>query len=827
VRILKHLTFWRLVFAVIAVAGVTAIFLRFAKGLGATTGMNDACPWGIWIGFDILCGVGLSAGAFTVAALVYVFRLEKYRPILRATVLTAFLGYLMAIVSLLCDLGLPYRIWHPLFMGNLHSPLFEIAICVMCYTTVLALEFSPAVFERLGMKTPLKWIHTISLPLVVLGVLLSTLHQSSLGTLYIIVPNKLYGLWYSPLLPVLFYISAIGAGLSMVIFESYMSHRALGTSLHRDILQGLAKASAAVLSVYLVVRVADLAARGNLSLVVTSTSESRLFLLEIALGSVIPIILYLHPRVRENRTGLFLTAVMVLCGFVLNRLNVSITGLQRYAGQSYMPSWIEVGTTVFIVACGFVAFGLAAHYLPVFPASEDEGHDVRYASLEESPSPPPSSMPRIATPRGLAFLGGLAMFFALAAIFERANGLIPLSRAAFVSEERRERSVLLRMQDNSMKVPENTQLKPSLLSLGAVVFRHATHVQGQHLACETCHADLFSMSRKVSVRDGHTIDMMDKCQSCHDGRLAFEIRNGCAFCHATQGEQSFSAVTDKQVQPPADYRYPNTKGKLGPVAFSHKRHLAHVDGTCTSCHPTIFGMVTPGSTKLAMAEMRKGKQCGACHNGRDSFTVATDCGLCHSGGTEGKAHRASSTNKVPADRRLRSKRSPGSVTFSHRTHMRGGTECATCHPSIFTMTGSQQLTMKRMKAGGQCGQCHNGRDAFTVATECELCHKARSHASSKGPVAASNKVALPPDYGMPLAEGSVGPVVFSHSSHSKYTQGMCMECHQKLFPMDHADKGAYTMEKMGEGKQCGDCHDGKRAFSAMDDCSKCHLMTDA
>src|SRR5438270_8403621 len=206
--------FWTVVFVAIMLSGAYSAYLRYFYGLAGATNLSDQFPWGIWIGFDVLCGVGLAAGGFTLVAVVHIFNIEKYKPILRPTILTSFLGYVLVVCGLLYDLGQPHRIWHAMVMWNPHSVMFEVAWCVMLYTTVLGLEFSPAVFEHFGWKRGLRAVRIISVPLVILGVILSTLHQSSLGSLYLIVPNKLYPLWYSPILPVLFYVSAICVGLS-------------------------------------------------------------------------------------------------------------------------------------------------------------------------------------------------------------------------------------------------------------------------------------------------------------------------------------------------------------------------------------------------------------------------------------------------------------------------------------------------------------------------------------------------------------------------------------------------------------------------------------
>src|SRR5215468_7374789 len=178
-------TFWKLVFLVLMAAGFYGTVVRFAQGLGRSTNLNDQFPWGLWIGFDVLCGVMLAAGGFTLTAAVHIFNIKRLRPIVRPTILTAFLGYVLVCVAILFDLGKPYNIWHPLIMRNPHSVMFEVAYCVMLYTTVLALEFSPIVFEHLGWSKALKVVRSLMIIFVILGVILSTLHQSSLGTLYL------------------------------------------------------------------------------------------------------------------------------------------------------------------------------------------------------------------------------------------------------------------------------------------------------------------------------------------------------------------------------------------------------------------------------------------------------------------------------------------------------------------------------------------------------------------------------------------------------------------------------------------------------------------
>jgi Ni/Fe-hydrogenase subunit HybB-like protein len=364
------LTFWKLVFLALLAAGFYATVVRFTQGLGQSTNLNDQFPWGIWVGFDVLCGVMLAAGGFTLTAAVHIFNIKRLHPIVRPTVLTAFLGYLLVSVALMFDLGRPYRIWHPLIMRNPHSVMFEVAYCVMLYTTVLSLEFAPIVLERFNLQKPLKVIRAILIPTVILGVILSTLHQSSLGTLYLIMPEKLHPFWYSPLLPAFFFISAVAVGLAMTIFESSMSSRHFGRQLELPILQELGRVLVVVLCVYGTLRFEDLLHRGILGLTLVPSYEMYLFWLEVSLSLILPLILLSQRKIRSTAGGLSVAAVLVVLGFITNRLNVSITGLESSAGMHYMPRWTEIAVTGAIIGVGFALFGLAVKYLPIFPAEE-------------------------------------------------------------------------------------------------------------------------------------------------------------------------------------------------------------------------------------------------------------------------------------------------------------------------------------------------------------------------------------------------------------------------------------------------------------------------
>jgi Ni/Fe-hydrogenase subunit HybB-like protein len=362
--------FWRGLFVALMAAGAWAAFIRFYYGLGASTNLSDQFPWGIWIGFDLLCGVGLAAGGFTLAAIVHIFNIKSFHAVVRPAILTAFLGYLLVVVALLFDLGRPYRIWHPMIMWNPRSVMFEVGWCVMLYTTVLFLEFLPAVLERFKLKRAHAVLKSVMLPVIIAGVILSTLHQSSLGSLFLIMPNKLHPLWYTGLLPVLFYVSAIATGLAMTIFESWHSSKAFGRQLEYPVICSLSRALAVVISVYLAMRFLDLFHRGALPTLNQPGMERWLFGLEILLMAV-PMLMFFREKTRDNPYAVYLGAVLYLLGFVTNRLNVSMTGLEASSGVKYFPKWTEIAVTLAITAAGFAIFRLAVKNLPIFEDEEE------------------------------------------------------------------------------------------------------------------------------------------------------------------------------------------------------------------------------------------------------------------------------------------------------------------------------------------------------------------------------------------------------------------------------------------------------------------------
>ena len=367
--------------ALIAIAFVVAM-VRYNSGIGAISDLSYSYPWGFWISFDLFTGVAISSGAFLMAAVVYIFELKQFRPLLRPTVLTGFLGYTMVVFALLVDLGHPERIWYMIIHWNPTSVLLEIGICVMTYLTVLAIEFAPVVFEGLKWQKFAHLLHRFIMPFVILGVVLSTLHQSSLGSLLLIQPAKLYPLWWTPILPILFFISAVSIGLAMIIFESSLSSRYFKRGLETNLLEKLARVIPYVLGVYLVVKFGEIIIAGDSRYLFTSGLMSLLFWTEILVGSITPLILFSFKRIRQSPRGLFVGSIVLLLGMILNRFDVSWFAVRHPDPLTYMPTFMsnvhyfptlpEISVSVGIFSAGILAFGLAVKYLPVFEDPEEE-----------------------------------------------------------------------------------------------------------------------------------------------------------------------------------------------------------------------------------------------------------------------------------------------------------------------------------------------------------------------------------------------------------------------------------------------------------------------
>jgi Ni/Fe-hydrogenase subunit HybB-like protein len=359
------LTRARLIILLLAVVGIGTLIWRFTAGLGASTNLRDDFPWGLWIGFDMMTGVALAAGGFTMAFWIEILGKERYHEFVRPAVLTAFIGYLLAIIGLMGDLGLPWRIYHPIYMWNLHSFMFEVAWCVILYTTVLFVEFLPIPLERFGLKKPLALVKKTMPFFIVAGIILSTLHQSSLGSLFLMMGHKLHALWWSPIIPVHFLLTAIAVGFAMVAFESVLGGWLLRHPINGKLLGDLMKPLPFVLLAALAVRLADLFMRGVLPGALEEGSlQSWSFIVEMSLGLLLPALMLLLPKIRETPAYLFTAVTLVVLGVILNRVNVSMIGMFT-PDNYYVPSLAEWVVSVGLVASGVLAVVFITENMPV------------------------------------------------------------------------------------------------------------------------------------------------------------------------------------------------------------------------------------------------------------------------------------------------------------------------------------------------------------------------------------------------------------------------------------------------------------------------------
>ena len=533
----------------VGVASMVAA-VRFLRGMGPVTALTDTTPWGLWIGFDVLGGVALAAGGFVIAAAVHIFHLHRYEVLVRPAILTAFLGYVAVVLGLLADLGRPWNIWRMTFWWQPTSPLFEVGWCVMLYLTVLMLEFAPVAFEGLGWGRPLRLLRRFTLALVIAGIGLSTLHQSSLGTLFLLAGHRMHPLWYSPSLPLLFLVSAIGLGLCMVTVESLASSWLYRREGEWDVLLGVTRAAAVVLGLYLTLRVGDLAYRGRLGHLLDGGWASALFLLEISLSAVVPLLLFTLPRVRDRRRALAAGAVMGVMGFVLHRVDVGGLAHLSVTGDPYVPALTELAISLGVVASMGLVFLFLGERLPVW----EHGPDIQAHFA-----------PPLLDPLTRTYFGGLwfgrAQLAGLAFVAGVVSGL-----------------VLLETTTADGARPEPRPVRPARTVLAAPLSnpagsgRRLVQLAADAAAPSGRDTAAWSVLRIDGDQAGEAVLFSHRahqdrlggvgsCDRCHHRNLRGDQGTPCATCHSDM------------------YRVTDT--------FGHRPHVVSLGGnrSCRSCHP--------------------------------------------------------------------------------------------------------------------------------------------------------------------------------------------------------------------------------------------------
>lgn len=592
---------------------------RFAHGIGATSGLTDVAPWGFWIAFDVMAGVALAAGGFVVAAVVYIFGLEKYHSLARPAILTALLGYIAVAVGLLYDLGIPWHIWHPMIFPQHHSVLFEVAMCVMLYLTVLALEFSPAILEHPLFHRPLfqrilALIKRVTIPLVIAGIVLSTLHQSSLGSLFLIQPFRVHPLWYSPIIYALFFVSAVGLGLMMVTLEALLSAWLFGHPVRTDLLSGLGRLASAVLALYVVLRLGDLWRRGILPGALDGSWQAGLFIVELLVSAVIPAVLLALRRVRQSIPGLATCSAMTVLGVIGYRFNTCIVAFERPEGMGYYPTWTELAISVGIVAGATLVFIFFNENLRIV----EHGSGATGASGgPHTPGEPAAStgtmLPVLSAPvspafrrHSLAFVvaGSLAIgLLPRDAIFGPRPLPTPVHKARTVEALATDVDPPVRrvfhVSSLAGNVPAAAKPEPVRIMVidgnrdwRFVPFTHDDHVQalGGREACRLCHHQNMAFDENTACFECHrdmyeTTDVFDHelhrqklggnaaCEVCHARNFARKTRQTALACWQCHGDM----VVPGSIIPTAE-------GQLKGFAPGY---MDAMHGLCIRCHAAL------------------------------------------------------------------------------------------------------------------------------------------------------------------------------------------------------------------------------------------------
>jgi Ni/Fe-hydrogenase subunit HybB-like protein len=368
----KIITPFNVIAAIIILVGTVLIVIRFTFGLSSITNLNQEFPWGIWIGFDVVTGVAFAGGAYVITFMVYILRLEKYHPIVRITVLNGFLAYVFYAGALLLDLGRPWNVINPI-IGNsfgVSSVMFLVAWHFMLYMLAEFIEFSPAIAEWIGWKRIRKVLGSLTLAAVIFGITLSTLHQSGLGALFLMAKSKIHPLWYSEFIPILFFVSSIFAGLSMVILEGSISQKVFKHRMsakhvlsHDDIVLGLAKICAGAMFVYLFLKLLVFIHDNNWTHI--NTTWGYWFLIEIAVFVLLPLQLYANAVKNKNIAVVKAASILTLVGILLNRLNTSVIAFNWQVAERYFPTWMEIVVTLTVVFVEILVLRWLVNRLPI------------------------------------------------------------------------------------------------------------------------------------------------------------------------------------------------------------------------------------------------------------------------------------------------------------------------------------------------------------------------------------------------------------------------------------------------------------------------------
>lgn len=578
------------------ISGLVVGFGRFVYGLGAATQMTDLMPWGLWKVFNMVTGAALATSGFVVAAIIYILKWDKYKPVARFSILIGFLGYGSSLTALLFDIGLPHRGWHPFFMWNPHSFLFEVFWCVSIYWGVTALELLPIVTERFPFPKVTHFIHEKMLPFVVLGITLSTMHHSSLGSLFMTTPTRLHPLWFNLIMPPQFFISAMGSGLATIILLMIVFSKLYKFKPDVNVLSGLAKGSAAFLVLYFILRVGDLTYNNKWNYVFGPdfTWESKLFLVEISLQVILPVIIFLIPAARNKIGTLLLATSSAFFGLILHRINTGIIGYFRSSDSIYIPNLSEFFVCGGVLAGAGLIFLFVVERFNVFTEPDHENLDehghviVDYWSKDEAKT---------------VFLGKQTLKIILIAVV-----VIPVTWISFSDQATGSFQAVKQPVSNAVigaDITRSTLRLDGNLNNDYVIFTHKKHqeyiVKDYQLAedqtCEKCH--------HLSLPKDNT----SNCRLCHSDMgldtPMFKPENHQSRFENAEAFNKFLAIDlsngKENYQACAECHKDNMQGleQYASTGFNHQaagyEHAMH--GNCLTCHRLIEEDPTKADSK--------------------------------------------------------------------------------------------------------------------------------------------------------------------------------------------------------------------------------------
>jgi len=763
-------TSFLLLLAALAAAGLGLGIVRLISGLGTTTALSNGYPWGLWIVYDVFF-VPFSAGAFMILAITHIYNRKEYHAIARPVVLAGFLGELMVIAVLVMDLGRWHQFYNVLFpwYWNIRSFMFQVSICLTIYMGVMVLEVAPAILERLNWQKPLRLIHMATALIAGLGVLLSSLHQSALGSLFLLIPYKLNGLWWTPILPLLFFVSAAFAGLCMAILVASLSFQAFGRRIEEGPLENLARIAAVLLGVYLVLKLGDVILAGDLSLLATSGALSWSFIAEILLGIVLPLVLFAVPRFRGTRAGLIGGSSAALLGIALNRTNVALLAYEAPLGATYAPHWIEVTISLAAIAGGVLLFTIAAYLLPILPG--------------ERPVTPRWSR------RSVLFVGGMLSLVPVGIIALTLPGAnvqavknpatAPEQGIATCADCHEQSDVLATLVTDPARVeyltiapepPEKVHgsircvtchygqeetndvstahqgvvVDPTLGEAQVCLACHTdlpaefpedrlrtphdevSHGQTAGVACSDCHGGVGHGFDPVS---GDVICPMAVCLDCHQELHLDATLTECDACHITPHDPAPSMACSNCHQ--STVAWQDVGAEAHPVALEGK----HAEASCFACH-----------TGTLAAEAGTDMACADCHEPPDANHYGSECQACHT--TDSFAN----------------------AQFEHPTHLTGAHEAAPCDGCHVT---------PGQPPAQECSDCHDA-PANHVTGACGDCHTTEGWVESAriAQIASTIPHDLDGKADCLMCHDPEGNIVPALSNHVGYQNEQCTLCHK-------------------------------------------------